>query len=857
MTAGEVAIHHGQVVRRKRRTDGNGGPRGKTMRTNMKVAAAVAWALSGATALAADPADAVLQEVTVSAERRSTLLQDTPISIQTVSAEAMLEKGIEDVADIALFTPNLAITGSRGTGNNSPSFSIRGISGGGGATGERGVALYIDDIFVPRTAGSVFKVFDLERVEVLRGPQGTNFGRNSQGGAVRLLTKQPKHEFEAYARAVLGNQGRRDLIGMVNLPMNDTMAVRLQVARLEQDGFVSRGPTMLGGFEDWLGRAQFLWDISDTVRLNVNALYSDSRSEGTPNVMRRWDMAPGINGPDVPANVAIQGNYADWISDWLQSSGQPRLATVDDPRVVRDPYTAPSFCFLDDADPDWDPACNLVDNNKYYQLDAKVRWDLSEKTTLTFSGGYNELDHDGISDWVFLGVESRPDIVRSKVLNGEVLLNTALFGGKVDFVSGLNLFQEKSGTEGINVSARGTSVFNSVTGGAANGNGRAGLYGVGNLTVDQTARSAGLFTSATWHITKKLNFTGGLRGYYEEKAIRYNRGPGFGPAPTFPGMAAANDFVPSYPGANGARNIVVNGDDSWRVLDWRATADYHFTDDIMMYATASKAFRAGYYAYVTTANLSPAAQESLIRPLDPEKVINLESGLRTTWLDGRLRINPTGYYMAWTNRQSSQQQACPNNPECPTGFRIILVNSGAIDVYGLEMDVDFAITRQLMFNGSLGTTKYKVRDPVANAGPNLFPDQPTPSWNAGLSYNAIPTRAGNLNLNLNYVYRGPMQTHPSGLTFPAATVDSSYQLPGFGLWNSRISLELPSGNTTVSLFANNLTDKVYGTYATRFGGGFWDAGGPAPSGRAAPPRSALAWVMGRPREIGLMVQHNF
>jgi outer membrane receptor protein involved in Fe transport len=194
---------------------------------------------------------------------------------------------------------------------------------------------------------------------------------------------------------------------------------------------------------------------------------------------------------------------------------------------------------------------------------------------------------------------------------------------------------------------------------------------------------------------------------HEYKKTRYNRGPGFGPAPSFPGMPAANDFVPSYAGANGARNTVVNGDNSWRMLDWRATADYHFTDDIMMYATA---------------NLSPAARESLIRPLDPERVINLESGLRTTWLDGRLGINPTGYYMAWTNRQSSQQQACPNNPECPTGFRIVLANSGTIDVYGLEINVDFAIT-------------------------------------------------------------------------------------------------------------NKLTDEVYGTCATRFGGGFWDAGGPAARGR--------------------------
>lgn len=130
-----------------------------------------------------------LEEVVVTAERRETALQDTPLSIIAISADAMERKGIENIAEIALFTPNLAINGSRGYGDNQPTFSIRGISGGGGTTSERGVALYIDGIYVPRTNGSVFKIFDIERVEVLRGPQGTLFGRNSTGGAMRIFTQ--------------------------------------------------------------------------------------------------------------------------------------------------------------------------------------------------------------------------------------------------------------------------------------------------------------------------------------------------------------------------------------------------------------------------------------------------------------------------------------------------------------------------------------------------------------------------------------------------------------------------------------------------------------------------------------------
>ena len=152
-------------------------------------------------------------------------LQDTPISIIALSSDTLERKGIEDIADVALFTPNLAINGSRGYGNNQPTFSIRGISGGGGATSERGVALYIDNIYVPRTNGSVFKVFDIERIEVLRGPQGTLFGRNSTGGAIRLFTKQPGNEFESYLRGTLGNFDRQEISGMVNVPVYDRFAV--------------------------------------------------------------------------------------------------------------------------------------------------------------------------------------------------------------------------------------------------------------------------------------------------------------------------------------------------------------------------------------------------------------------------------------------------------------------------------------------------------------------------------------------------------------------------------------------------------------------------------------------------------
>ena len=779
----------------------------------------ISAALVGLGAVAGAAQAQALEEVVVTAERRETSLQDTPISIVALSTEALERKGIEDIADVALFTPNLSINGSRGYGNNQPTFSIRGISGGGGTTSERGVALYIDGIYVPRTNGSVFKVFDIDRIEVLRGPQGTLFGRNSTGGAVRLFTRQPGPQFESYLRGTFGNFDRHEISGMVNVPVTDRFALRAQAAYLKEDGYVTRGTQKLGGSEDWVGRLQGALTFTDNVKATFGVLYSDSRSDGSPQDLETFDMAPGL----------VQGNFADWLSDAYVRAGQPALATVNDPRLVLDDFTLPAICLLDDFDPDWDDACKQSNDNKYYQVDAKVEWSLSDRLTLTSTSGYAKLDHTGQTDWQLLGTERRPDDVESKVFYQEFQLNAALFSGAVDAVTGVNFFQEDSSSAGALVNRRGTSTF-SPAGGAQNGNGDAGLFITANLATAQKSQSWGWFNSATWHITKKLNFTGGARLAYDQKEIEQTR-------------FAAADFVP----APGTPSTTVNADDSWNEIDWRGTVDYHFTDDVMVYTTASKAYRAGQYA-LNILPLIPGNLQSddFINPVPPEKVINYEIGARSTWLDGRLRINPTGFYMFWSNRQAARQIV---DPSSPIGFRIGIVDSGDVDIYGMELDAQFAVTNHLSFDGAFGLTHYKLKNPVANSGPNLFPSQASPSYNVGATYAVALGQAGGLAANLNYAYIGSQETHPT------ANSDSSYLLPSYGLVNARLQWTSDSKRNSVSLFANNLLDKTYASYATRFGGGYWDSG--SGLGVAAPLRSALGAVRGRPREFGITLQHNF
>jgi len=772
------------------------------------------------------------QVIIVTSERRATNLQDTPLSVVAITSEIAEAKGIEDLEDLAKFTPNLSIAPTRGGGNNTASFVIRGIGGGGGATGERGVGLYVDGIYMPRTSGAVLRVLDVDRIEVLRGPQGTLFGRNSTGGAIRIFSKQPSDEFEGYVRGTLGNMDRTDFVGMVNIPLGDTFAIRAQGAYLEQDGFVRRGTEKLGAERDIIGRLQARWEPSSRLRATLGFLYNDSEANGTPYVMTEFDMRPGIEG-------FIQGNYADWINDAFKLAGQAPLAAYNDPRIVTgDPFRASDLCFMDDFNPDYDPACNQFSNDVFWQADFNLAYDLTDNLTVTSITGYSELEHEGLSDFQVLGTENRGENVNSEVFYQELQFNAALFGGALDLVTGGSYFREDSSAPNANITRRGTSTFTPQRPGTPP-NADAGLFRVADTITEQVSDSFGVFASATLHVNEFLNLTAGVRQAWDKKDYTQTRFP-------------ATDFTP----APGTTSTTVNADASFEALDYRGTVDVHITDDIMAYATISKAYKAGSFSYAIASNATGAAQSALIDPIPNEKVVNYEIGTRMELFDGRLRLNPTAFIMDYTNRQAASQVTCgpprlPNipigSPQCPVGFIIQVSNQGDVRLQGVEVDGQLSITRNFVIDGSFAFTDAELRNAPAGTV-NLFPDIPSPTYNIGASWSLFPT-FGEVTLNANYAHVGKQSTHPTEGT------DSAYTLPSYGLVNARVQLKLDALPVTVTAFANNLLDNTYATYAQRFGGGFWDS--PSGAGLAAPLRSALSEVRGRPREFGLTVQYDF
>jgi iron complex outermembrane receptor protein len=374
-------------------------------------------------------------------------------------------------------------------------------------------------------------------------------------------------------------------------------------------------------------------------------------------------------------------------------------------------------------------------------------------------------------------------------------------------------------------------------------NADAGLFRTADNMVEEESTSWGVFSSGTWHFPQAFNVTAGVRYSADKKEI------------TATELASAN-FTP----VPGTTSTTVNADDDFNAVDWRITLDKQVTETFMAYATVSKAYRAGTYTGLNVVSATPplfaqtgAAQSAAARAVPPEHVLNKEIGVRTEWMDGKLRVNATTFSMDYTDRQAARQVSTPGE-NAPLFFRIAVVSSGDVKIRGWELDSQWSPAPNLVFDATAGLIDYTVLDPVANSGPFLFPEPAGASYSLGTRY-TVPFAGlgGDVTFGLSYSRQGKAQTHPT------SNSDSAYQQPAYGLLNGRIRYVSDNDKWEVALFGNNLTDKTYATFANRFGGGFFDAGGPAAETNpiTSPRRSGFGAIRGRPREFGLTMRYNF
>ena len=341
-------------------------------------------------------ASAALEEVVVTARKTAESLQDTPISVTALSGDRLEDMGLSRITKLQNVTPNLVFQNTpaySGAGNNAAVY-IRGIGQKDFVpTIDPGVGIYVDEVYLGRSAGAVLDMIDIQQVEILRGPQGTLFGKNTVGGAISITTTKPNDELGGKFDIKVGTDERRNIRGVLNVPLSDTLFARGSFGSLEQDGYVTRpfDGKDLGNQDTVMGRLAFRWVPSDTFTADLSFDYFDDKTNGPPLLITRVDEFPesadAIPGGNFPF---INNLFAGFNPDF--GGPNPIVCTLPD---------APSACFTNATAVTGDNT-NLGTGPNFSEMENEavsltLTWDL-EAFTAKLIASHRSLDGQFSSD---------------------------------------------------------------------------------------------------------------------------------------------------------------------------------------------------------------------------------------------------------------------------------------------------------------------------------------------------------------------------------------------------------------------------------------------------------------------------
>lgn len=535
-----------------------------------------------------------LEEIIVTAERRESNLQDTPISITAVTAAALQAQGVRTVNDLAASVPNLtSTTGPQGSAD--ANFFIRGVGQFDFiATNDPGVGVYVDGVYLGRTVGALFDSSDIERVEVLRGPQGTLFGRNTLGGAVSIVSKQPQlGELSGTVGVSGGSRDRIDADGSINLPLGDTAALRIGAFERYQDGFATRSfdGAKFGKTKRYGGRAQLLFRPSDRLSLTLSADYSNDKSNPAPSVLLA--IAPL---PFFPADAASQIQNRD------------RFYRVNSSNSTES-------------------------RNEIYGFSGTLAYELSDTLTFKSITAYRNLDAFSTSDpdGTLYRLYDQQAPTKQDQFSQELQLTGSLFEDRLDVVLGGYYFREEVDQTLFlcfaPITPRPTAFFNACN-----------TWNQGNR---QTTKSYAVFGQARLKLGERFSLTAGGRYTSERKNIVSNQAFDFRPAGFSP---APGVIVPGF-----LSPIVTNlpGRLKFTKFTPKFGAEYKPSDDVLIFASYAKGFRSGGF------NGRLIVPATSIPTYEPDTNDAYEIGFKADALDRKLRFNATAFYQKYKGIQQT------------------------------------------------------------------------------------------------------------------------------------------------------------------------------------------------------------
>jgi iron complex outermembrane receptor protein len=704
---------------------------------------------------------AQIEEIVVTAQKRRESLQDTPVAVSAVTAQTIEDRGITDVGSLSSIAPNLVVNQTPAS-STSPAVFIRGIGEAEPIlTADAPNALYIDGVPIGRSTGAMFDLVDLERIEVLRGPQGTLYGRNTTGGAINLITRKPARKFGV---SQLLSYGRFDLFqSRTTLDTGELgtsgLAATFSYVHKQRDGYVdnilapaSKDP---GAFNVDAFRAALSYDNGGAVRADYAFDYNHRDSRG------------------IPVQLAAAFPY---VQGYLEAS--PFLGGAA-PQISRNRLKQLRL----------DHDGKLIDKVSGHTLTIEA--DLGEDATLRSITGYRrwtslveDTDLDGNGDLVGFTVdfEGNPEGINPiSLYNGDTqsrqqqwsqeLNLIGKIGDKFDYVLGAFLFEETARQRDFAELTFVIPVEDPIDLGPVTIP-AVGLNFDTLLQYRHRSRSQAVFGQSTWQVSNRFSVTGGLRYTWDQKKLDVTD-----PA-------------------------VVSGEARFHQLTWMANAKYDFSDDVSAYGRVATGYKSGGF------NARSASQS-----FDPEKVISYELGLKSELFDRRVRLNLAAFHTRYRDLQVSQFEAGSS------GANSVTVNAGRATYTGVEAELLARVTPNLTLSGNIGYVdrKYKTylfRDPDTDELVNIastarFSYSASTTANAGVEY-AFPTFGiGRLSARLDYNYRSRVYFHPVDALAPfnsqiadcpASTLDGRLTLS---------ELKIGGAEASIALWGKNITNTEY------------------------------------------------